>query len=159
MKKILAVLAAVAAIGFATPSHAGFNLFGNPFASFEQPRLVAKVSLAQQRMEVTVVDHSGQPKTYTWKVSTGRMGFGTPTGSFRPTWLDIDHVSKTYDDARMPFAVFFSGGYAVHATDAVWRLGTPASHGCVRLAPENAAMFYKLVATYGKWNTQIVITD
>ena len=59
----------------------------------------------------------------------------------------------------MPFAVFFTGGYAVHATDAVTRLGKPASHGCVRLAPENAATFFKLVSTYGKGNTKIVITE
>ena len=59
----------------------------------------------------------------------------------------------------MPYAVFFSGGYAVHATAAVGHLGQPASHGCVRLAPQNAAMFYDLVKTYGKYNTQIVITD
>jgi lipoprotein-anchoring transpeptidase ErfK/SrfK len=59
----------------------------------------------------------------------------------------------------MPFAVFFTGGYAVHATDAVTRLGQPASHGCVRLAPANAAMFFDLVKTYGKANTKIVITQ
>lgn len=157
--KTFAILAAVAAIGFATPSKAEFNGFGNPFASFEQPRIVAKISLGQQRMELTVVDRTGAPTTYTWKVSTGRTGYGTPTGSFRPTWLDIDHVSKTYDDAKMPFAVFFTGGYAVHATNAVGRLGSRASHGCVRLAPQNAAMFYKLVSAYGKSNTKIVITD
>jgi lipoprotein-anchoring transpeptidase ErfK/SrfK len=58
----------------------------------------------------------------------------------------------------MPFAVFFTGGYAVHATDAVAKLGQPASHGCVRLSKDNAAMFFDLVKTYGKANTKIVIT-
>lgn len=158
--KTLAILAAIAAIGFATPSKAEFSPMSifNPFAS-AHPHVVAKVSIAQQRMELTVINGYGEPVTYTWKVSTGRAGFDTPMGSFKPTWLDIDHVSKTYDDASMPYAVFFSGGYAIHATDAVGRLGKAASHGCVRLAPQNAAMFYKIVSTYGKWNTQIVITD
>jgi lipoprotein-anchoring transpeptidase ErfK/SrfK len=58
----------------------------------------------------------------------------------------------------MPFAVFFTGGYAIHATDAVARLGQPASHGCIRLAPQNAAMFFELVKIYGKSNTKIVVT-
>ncbi len=150
--KSLAILAAVAAIGFASPSKAGFNEFRNPFAAFQPAHVVAKISLGQQRMELTVVNGMGTPTTYSWKVSTGRDGFDTPTGSFHPTGLDIDHVSKTYDDAKMPFAVFFTGGYAVHATDAVGRLGTAASHGCVRLTPQNAAMFYKLVSTYVNWN-------
>ena len=58
----------------------------------------------------------------------------------------------------MPNAVFFHQGIAVHGTEAVSRLGTPASHGCVRLAPENAAAFFDLVETYGKFNTKIVVT-
>src|SRR5262245_46960664 len=157
--KTLAALTAAAVLGFTTPSFADFapSALFSPFAM--QPHVVAKVSISQQTMDLTVVDNSGQPTTYTWKVSTGRTGYATPTGEFHPTWLDIDHVSKTYDDAKMPYAVFFTGGYAVHATEAVSRLGRPASHGCVRLAPQNAAMFYSLVKTYGKWNTQIVITD
>ena len=159
--KTFAFLAAAAAIGFATPSYANFSplsLF-SPFAAQEQSGVVAKVSISQQMMELKVVDKYGQPTTYSWKVSTGRTGYSTPTGAFQPTWLDIDHVSKTYDNAKMPYAVFFTGGYAVHATDAVSRLGRRASHGCVRLAPQNAALFYDLVKTYGKANTQIVITD
>ena len=157
--KTLAMLAAAAAIGFATPSYAGFAPF-SLFSSFAaQPHVVAKVSISQQTMDLTVVGKRGQPINYVWKVSTGRTGYSTPTGAYHPTWLDIDHVSKTYDDAKMPYAVFFTGGYAVHATAAVGHLGRPASHGCVRLAPQNAALFYDLVKTYGKSNTQIVITD
>ena len=158
--KTLAMLAAAAAIGFATPSHAEFSRFSlfSPFAT-QQAHVVAKVSISQQTMDLTVVDNRGQPTTYVWKVSTGRTGYSTPTGAYHPTWLDIDHVSKTYDDAKMPYAVFFSGGYAVHATAAIGHLGQPASHGCVRLAPQNAALFYDLVKTYGKTNTRIVITD
>jgi lipoprotein-anchoring transpeptidase ErfK/SrfK len=154
--KTLAILAAAATIGFATPSHAEFSLLAM-FAP--QPHVVAKVSIAQQTMDLTIVDGRGQPTSYIWKVSTGRTGFDTPTGAFHPTWLDANHVSKTYDDAKMPYAVFFTGGFAIHATDAVGRLGHVASHGCVRLAPQNAALFFDLVKTYGRSNTEIVITD
>ena len=157
--KTLAMLAAAAAIGFATPSHAEFAPISLFSAFAAQPHVVAKVSISQQTMDLTVVDNRGQPTSYVWKVSTGRTGYSTPTGAYHPTWLDIDHVSKTYDDAKMPYAVFFTGGYAVHATAAIGHLGRPASHGCVRLAPQNAALFYDLVKTYGKSSTQIVITD
>ena len=109
-------------------------------------------------MTLKVIDKSGFAQTFVWKVSTGKSGFATPTGAYKPTWLSIDHRSKTYDNAPMPFAVFFKEGYAIHATEAVARLGKPASHGCVRLAPQNAAMFFDLVDAYGKWNTKIVIT-
>jgi lipoprotein-anchoring transpeptidase ErfK/SrfK len=110
-------------------------------------------------MVLSVKDKSGFVQTYVWKVSTGARGYDTPTGAWNPTWLSIDHRSKTYDDAPMPFAVFFTGGYAVHATDAVTKLGQPASHGCVRLSKANAAMFFDLVKTYGKSNTKIVVTE
>ncbi len=155
--RTMSILAAALIFGFATPSKAEFFSF-LPFAS-AQPHVVAKISISQRRMELVVVNGSGQPETYVWKVSTGRDGFDTPTGTFRPTWLDINHKSNQYEDAPMPFAVFFSGGYAVHGTDAVARLGKPASHGCVRLSPANAEMFYSLVHAYGKWNTRIEITD
>ena len=158
--KTIAKLAAAALlmIGLgATPSEAG------PFSNFRSmltgaPSVTATVSISEQRMTLKVVDKQGFAQTYVWKVSTGKTGFETPTGAWKPTRLSIDHRSKTYDDAPMPFAVFFTGGYAIHATDAVGRLGKPASHGCVRLAKPNAAMFFDLVKTYGKTNTKIVVT-
>jgi lipoprotein-anchoring transpeptidase ErfK/SrfK len=117
--------------------------------------VTATVSIADQRMYVVVVDKMGLKKTYAWRVSTGRDGFETPTGDFKPTRMAAEYYSRTYDNAPMPHAVFFTGGYAVHATEAVGRLGAPASHGCVRLAPENAATFFGLVETYGARNTTI----
>lgn len=116
-------------------------------------QIVAKVSLSQQIMEVTV---DGRP-TYTWKVSTGARGHITPTGSFKPTRMHEMWYSKKYDNAPMPHSVFFSGGYAVHATYAISHLGRPASHGCVRLHPVAAADFYQLVEAFGPANTSIVI--
>jgi lipoprotein-anchoring transpeptidase ErfK/SrfK len=117
--------------------------------------VTATVSIADQRMYVVVVDRLGMKKTYAWRVSTGKDGFETPTGEYQPTRMAAEYYSKTYDNAPMPHAVFFTGGYAVHATEAVARLGSPASHGCVRLAPENAATFFALVEAYGARMTTI----
>ncbi len=116
-------------------------------------RLEAHVSLSAQTMEVSVNGRTA----FTWKVSTARKGYVTPTGSYKPTSMNEMWHSRHYDNAPMPHAVFFSGGYAVHGTQAVSHLGRPASHGCVRLAPDNAADFYALVETFGATNTSIVI--
>lgn len=116
--------------------------------------LVAKISLSSQTM---VVKQDGVVM-YRWKVSTARKGYVTPKGSWKAKWLSRNHRSRKYDDAPMPYAVFFNGGYAVHATYDVKRLGRPASHGCVRLHPNNAAEFFALAREYGLSNTRIVIT-
>ncbi len=154
MRKFLAAIAVAAAavIGFVAPSEAGLLNIFQP-----KPKIVATVSLAEQKMFVAVTDNRGKTQTYVWEVSTGARGFETPKGEFTPTWLSKDHKSSQYDDAPMPNAVFFNQGIAVHGTDAVARLGSPASHGCVRLSQDNAAAFFDLVSTYGKFNTKIVV--
>lgn len=153
---IAAAAVAASLVGVsAAPSEAGFGIF----SAFQgQPKVTATVSISKQTLVLNVTKN-GATQSVTWKVSTGKTGFETPTGAYKPTWLSKNHKSKTYDDAPMPFAVFFTGGYAIHATDAVSRLGKPASHGCVRLSKENAAQFFALVEAYGKWNTEIVIVD
>ena len=154
MKKFLAAIAITAAvvIGFATPSQAGLLQIFQP-----KPKVVATVSLSEQKMFVAVTDSRGKMQTYVWDVSTGASGYETPKGQFIPTWLSKDHKSSQYEDAPMPNAVFFNQGIAVHGTDAVARLGSPASHGCVRLAQDNAETFFELVEAYGKFNTRIVV--
>lgn len=114
----------------------------------------ARVSLSSQRMYVSV---NGVRK-YSWAVSTGRSGYSTPTGSYRPQRLEKNWYSRKYDNAPMPHSVFFRGGYAIHGTTAVSRLGNRASHGCVRLAPGNAATLYALISKHGMGNTRVVIT-
>ncbi|MDW5313319.1 L,D-transpeptidase [Rhizobium sp. PL01] len=116
--------------------------------------LVARVSLSSQTMTVS---QNGFVR-YRWKVSTARKGYVTPQGSWSAKWLSRDHRSRKYDNAPMPYAVFFNGGYAVHATFDLKRLGRPASHGCIRLHPENAAEFFALASEYGLKNTQIVVS-
>ena len=116
-------------------------------------RLVAQVDLSSQTMTVS---QNGSVK-YRWKVSTGRKGFRTPTGSYSPKWLSKNHRSRKYNNAPMPHSVFFRGGYAVHGTYDLKRLGRVASHGCIRLHPDNAAKFFSMVRRTGNSNTRIVI--
>jgi lipoprotein-anchoring transpeptidase ErfK/SrfK len=126
----------------------------NGGAAHAASRVVAVVDISDQRMEVLI---DGRP-TFEWRVSTARKGYVTPTGSFKPTRLEEMWYSRKYDMSPMPHSVFFHGGYAVHATNAIKRLGTPASHGCIRLHPNDASDFYQLVQTFGRSNTSIVIT-
>ncbi len=116
-------------------------------------RIVAKIDISSQTMTVS---QNGVVK-YRWKVSTGRKGYSTPTGSYSPKWLSKHHRSRKYNNAPMPYAVFFRGGYAVHGTNQVSRLGRPASHGCIRLHTANAATFYSMVERNGRSNIRIVI--
>lgn len=97
--------------------------------------------------------------SYQWEVSTARSGYHTPTGNFKPYLLKLMHYSRKYDNAPMPNSIFFHGGYAIHATYDLKRLGRPASHGCIRLHPQNAKWLYQLVKENGKENTYIRIVD
>lgn len=144
-------------INISTAALAGAMLFMSAGAgsAHAAAKLVAHVDISDQRMEVLV---DGRP-AFEWKVSTAGKGYVTPTGAFKPTRLEEMWYSRKYDMSPMPHSVFFSGGYAVHATNAIKRLGTPASHGCVRLHPDDAADFYQLVQLFGPSNTSIVITE
>ncbi len=118
-------------------------------------KVVAKIDVSQQRMSVTV---NGRHYA-TWKVSTAGRGYYTPRGSYKPKWLARMHYSRKYNMSPMPYSIFFHGGYAIHGTDSIRRLGRPASHGCVRLHPRNARKLFKLVRKHGMRNTRIRITN
>lgn len=94
---------------------------------------------------------------YVWPISTGREGYRTPAGRYSPTMLRRMHYSSKYDDAPMPHSIFFRGGYAIHGTYAVNRLGRQASHGCIRLHPANARELFRMVQDFGPRDTRIVI--
>jgi len=115
------------------------------------------ITVDKSTQEMTVqVDGAAR---WQWKVSTGRTGHDTPNGSFRALSMDVDHYSKKYDNAPMPHSIFFTDqGHAIHGSFARRRLGTPASHGCVRVEPANATKLFALVAQQGMRNTTIVIT-
>ncbi len=115
--------------------------------------LHAKADLAQQILTVT---ERGRV-VGVWKISSGTEDHATPRGIFQPEWTSKMWYSRTYDNAPMPHAVFFKNGAAIHATQAVGRLGRAASHGCVRLAPVNAETFYKLVLRHGLVHTRISV--
>ena len=117
------------------------------------PTLIAKINLSTQRLQLT---YDGRQQE-SWPISSGREGYATPRGVFRPQWASKMWYSRKYDNAPMPNAVFFSGGVAVHGTNSIGMLGSPASHGCVRLAPGNAARFYSLVHKHGFGNTRIEV--
>ncbi len=96
---------------------------------------------------------------YRWPVSSGLPSYETPNGSFRAFRMEEDHYSKEFDEAPMPHSIFFTKvGHAIHGTDSVNRLGSPASHGCVRLSRENAAKLYALVKQEGVINTTVKLT-
>ena len=118
-----------------------------------QAGIVVTVDKTAQRLTVEV-DGSSR---YRWPVSTGRWGYNTPNGSYRPQWLARKWFSRKYDWSPMPYSIFFNGGYAIHGSYEVSRLGRPASHGCIRLHPGNAAVLFALVKDRVN-DTSIVVT-
>jgi hypothetical protein len=137
-RRVFAALAAV--FGFVIMSGAA------------EASLRVSVDLSTQRMQVRTADG----ESYNWAISSGREGYRTIRGNFRPYRLEKRWYSRKYG-GNMPNAIFFRGGFAIHGTGAVGMLGRPASHGCVRLAPGNAAKLFALVQKHGKGGTSIAI--
>src|SRR6266481_8991330 len=94
---------------------------------------------------------------YVWPVSTGQDRFSTPSGVYMPERLERTWFSRAYYNSPMPHAIFFHHGYAIHGSYDIARLGGPASHGCVRLHPQDAALLYGMVEQEGPGNTTIVV--
>lgn len=138
MKK-LGFLVALSALLFSAPALAN---------------VVAHISISSQTMQVSV---DGRP-LYIWPVSTARFCYVTPTGYYHPLRLERVWRSTIYNNAPMPYAIFFRGGFAIHGTYEVGSLGRPASHGCVRLNTGDAATLFSLVEQHGYGGTSIVIT-
>ena len=138
MRRILAIVFAV-------------GLFAGPVSA--AGGIIAMVDISEQHM-VVAVDGKG---VYKWPVSTARPGKRTPTGVYRPQFLSPNHRSSLYNGAPMPWSIFFNGNYAIHGTNQVSRLGTPASAGCVRLHPEHAKTLFQMVRKAGMGNMRVVI--
>ena len=125
--RLLAVIAALAALACAgLPARAG---------------ILITVDKSAQQLTVNV---DGATR-YRWPVSTARWGYNTPNGTYRPQRLERQWYSRKYDWSPMPYSIFFAGGYAIHGSYEISRLGRPASHGCIRLHPKNAAILFELV--------------
>lgn len=131
------ILLALAIIFTASPAFAG--------------EVLVVVDIQMQTMHVRV---DGATK-YRWDVSTGRSGYSTPPGRYQPIRMHKKYFSRKYDNAPMPFSIFFHGGYAIHGTTDLKNLGRIASHGCVRLHPDNASALFDLVKEHGPEKTVI----
>ena len=117
-------------------------------------RLVAHVDISSQTMTV----HKDGRVIHRWKVSTGRSGYRTPTGTYGPKRMHTMWHSRKYQMSPMPYSIFFRGGYAIHGTNYVSKLGRPASHGCVRLHTANAKRLFQLTRQVGTKNMRVKIT-
>ena len=140
MRRLFCVIAALAVIVLSA---------GGPAAA----NVVVHIERSSQRMAVVV---DGVPR-YNWRISTARAGYITPPGSYHPEMLARRWFSKRYYNSPMPHSIFFYRGYAIHGTYEISRLGGPASHGCVRLDPGNAAILFGLVEREGMGRTTIVV--
>jgi lipoprotein-anchoring transpeptidase ErfK/SrfK len=115
--------------------------------------LAITVDISTQSMKVTADGRT----VYRFDVSTGRKGYSTPTGNFRPIRMHEMWYSSKYENSPMPHSIFFYGGYAIHGTGDIKNLGQVASHGCVRLHPDNAKLLYDLVKQVGMKNTKVTL--
>lgn len=142
--KKLATFAAVCGVTLSVAASAAFATVIN-----------IDISKVSQRMTVRV---DGERK-YVWPVSTGAAGYDTPSGTYHPFRMEKEHFSKEWDDAPMPYSMFFTGqGHAIHGSYHVKSLGRKASHGCVRLEPKNAAILFAMVQKAGMQNTTIKLS-
>jgi len=129
-------------------------VLGVPLATTARADILITIDKSTQQMSVAV----DGAQRYTWPVSTGRPGYDTPSGSFKPNRMDADHFSQEWDNAPMPHAIFFDmSGHAIHGFFDVKHLGNAVSHGCVRLSPDHAATLFDLVKTQGMGETKVVI--
>src|ERR1700730_12577310 len=137
--KRLGFLVALSALLFSVPALAGG---------------VAHIDISSQPRQVSV---EGLPMSR-WPVSAARFAYGTPTGYYHPIRLERIWRSTIYNNAPMPYAIFFRGGFAIHGTYEVGSLRHPASPGCVRLNTGDAATLFSLVEQHGYGGTSIVIS-
>lgn len=115
--------------------------------------VTARVDISAQTIHVYV----NGALHHVWPVSTARMGYRTPVGTYRPTVMRRFHRSSKYGGSPMPHSIFFLGGYAIHGSYEIRSLGRAASHGCIRLHPANARELFQMVSYYGPSSTRIVI--
>jgi len=128
--------------------------FALPLAAPVNASILITIDKSAQQMSVAV----DGAQRYVWPVSTGRPGYATPSGTFKPNRMDADHYSQEWDNAPMPHAIFFDlEGHAIHGFFDVKHLGSAVSHGCVRLSPDHAQTLFKLVKAQGMSETKVVV--
>lgn len=124
-------------------------------AGVDAGQLIAKVDVSEQVMRV----YKNGKQIYKWPVSTARKGKITPRGAWRAQFLSKNHKSSLYNNAPMPHSIFFRGNYAIHGTNDISRLGRPASAGCIRLHPGNAAKLFAMTQQVGLRNMKVVVQN
>jgi L,D-transpeptidase catalytic domain len=125
------------------------------FAAPAAADIAVHIDKSTQTMTVAV----DGAQRYVWPVSTGRPGYDTPNGTFRPNRMDADHLSQEWDNAPMPHAIFFDmNGHAIHGFFDIKHLGSPVSHGCVRISPDHATTLFNLVSAEGMKETTVVVS-
>jgi lipoprotein-anchoring transpeptidase ErfK/SrfK len=139
---------------FSAPASLAAAALAMLLASAASAHVLIQVDKSTQEMIVSV---DGAPR-YHFTVSTGRPGYGTPSGTFHPERMELTWFSKEYYNSPMPHSIFFHGGFAIHGSYEINQLGGPASHGCIRLHPDNAATLYALVQREGMAATTIVVS-
>ena len=125
-----------------------------PLAAPASADILITIDKSSQQMSVAV----DGAQRYVWPVSTGRPGYDTPSGTYKPNRMDADHYSQEWDNAPMPHAIFFDlDGHAIHGFFDVKHLGSAVSHGCVRLSPDHAQTLFSLVKAQGMGETKVVV--
>jgi L,D-transpeptidase catalytic domain len=143
---------------FPVTAHAGSGFRRAIDAGAAGAKKVAVLVNIDKTNQIMTVSFDGV-ETYQWRVSTGRAGYSTPSGTYTATSMNKIWYSKQWDNAPMPHSIFFmKDGHAIHGSFDVKNLGQPVSHGCVRISPKNAATLYALVKQNGLENTQVVVT-
>jgi hypothetical protein len=149
---------------------AGMSWNDNVLACEERSKGSAQAATQPANLASTVlidIDKSTQQvmvfvdgvEKYRWPVSTGKRGYSTPSGTYTALSMNEVWYSKEWDNAPMPHAIFFmKDGHAIHGSYEVRNLGKPASHGCVRISPQNATILFDLVRKAGLPNTQVVLS-
>ena len=116
--------------------------------------ILINIDKPTQSMTVSV---NGEVR-YRWPVSTGATGYSTPTGNYSAFRMERMHYSDEWDGAGMPHSIFFTTrGHAIHGSNHPG-MGTPRSHGCVRLSLNNAQTLYSLVEQHGMAGTKVVVS-
>ena len=154
----LSALKAATAVAVAAAAAAFLLMTGAAQAGSTVGPDAAKVEIVIDKKHQRMTVYVGGEKRHEFTVSTGRAGYDTPVGTFRPSSMHKMAISVKYGNTPMPHTIFFTRvGHAIHATAAIKQLGRPASHGCIRLSPENAKLLYTLVQQMGLQNTTIRI--
>jgi hypothetical protein len=134
---------------------AAIILLGFASAPAYSAALEARVDISEQKMRV----YSNGRLKYVWPVSTARKGKVTPRGTWRAKSLSKNHRSSRYNNAPMPYSIFYSGNFAIHGTNQVKRLGRPASAGCVRLHTDHARVLFNMTQRVGLRNMKVRVVQ